>query len=43
MPLKSGKRNIGRNIKRLEREGKKPKQAIAIALRVARKGTHKGR
>jgi len=39
MPLdKSGsKASIGRNIKTEESEGKKPKQAIAIALSVARK------
>ena len=39
MPLiKSGsKKSIGENIKREESAGKKPKQAIAIALNVARK------
>ncbi len=37
MPLKSGKKNIGSNIKELESSGRKPKQAIAIALDVARK------
>lgn len=39
MPLiKSGsKKAIGENIKREEEAGKKPKQAIAIALNVARK------
>lgn len=39
MPLvKSGsKKAIGENIKREEAAGKKPKQAIAIALNVARK------
>jgi hypothetical protein len=43
MPLKPGKSRkiIGQNIKMEERYGKKPKQAIAIALRkagVKRKG-----
>jgi len=37
MPLKGGKANIGNNIKTEEAAGKKPKQAIAIALNVARK------
>jgi hypothetical protein len=39
MPLvKSGsKKAIGENIKREEAAGKEPKQAIAIALNVARK------
>ena len=37
MPLKKGKKNIGKNIK--EEEKTKPhKQAVAIALDVARKG-----
>lgn len=35
MPLLKGKKNIGRNIKTEEATGKKPKQAIAIALHVA--------
>ena len=39
MPLKPGKKNVGKNIKELESTGKYgPKQAIAIALDVARKG-----
>lgn len=38
MPLKSGKKNIGKNIAIEESHGKKPKQAVAIALNVARKG-----
>lgn len=40
MPLnKSGsKKSVGENIKTEEAAGKKPKQAIAIALNVARKG-----
>lgn len=37
MPLLKGKKNIGKNIKTEEEAGKKPKQAIAIALNVARK------
>jgi hypothetical protein len=37
MPLRKGKKNIGRNIKAEEAAGKKPSQAIAIALDVARK------
>lgn len=38
MPLKPGKKNIGRNIKTEINAGKPQKQAIAIALNVARKG-----
>ncbi len=39
MPLLKGKKNIGHNIKEEEEKaGKEPKQAIAIALNVARKG-----
>lgn len=39
MPLKSGKskKAVSENIKRLAREGKPPKQAIAIALQKAGK------
>ncbi len=37
MPLLPGKKNIGHNIKKEEESGKAPKQAIAIALNVARK------
>lgn len=39
MPLvkSASKKAIGENIKREESAGKKPKQAIAIALNVARK------
>ena len=37
MPLKSGKSNIGENINTEEAAGKPRKQAIAIALNVARK------
>jgi hypothetical protein len=38
MPLLSGKANIGKNIATEESHGKPKKQAIAIALNVARKG-----
>jgi len=38
MPLPKGKKNIGKNIKKLQKEGKPRKQAIAIALNVAGKG-----
>ena len=37
MPLLKGKKNIGHNIKTEEAAGKGKKQAIAIALNVARK------
>jgi hypothetical protein len=37
MPLPGGKQNIGKNIKAEEAAGKPPKQAVAIALNVARK------
>lgn len=39
MPLlkSASKKAVGENIKREEAAGKKPKQAIAIALNVARK------
>ena len=37
MPLLPGKQNIGKNIKTEEAHGKKPAQAKAIALDVARK------
>ncbi|MEY4332742.1 MAG: hypothetical protein RLZZ196_1480 [Bacteroidota bacterium] len=37
MPLKSGKKNIGKNIEELEGTGKYPhKQAVAIALNKAK-------
>jgi len=32
MPLKKGKKNIGENIAKLEKEGKSHDQAVAIAL-----------
>lgn len=35
MPLKSGKQNIGKNIKTEESNGKGHAQALAIALNVA--------
>lgn len=35
MPLKSGKKNIGANIKTEMAHGKKQSQAVAIAMRVA--------
>jgi hypothetical protein len=37
MPLKYGKKNIGKNISMLLKEGKGRKQSIAIALRQSRK------
>lgn len=37
MPLKPGKKNIGKNIKMEEKAGKPKNQAIATALNVARK------
>ena len=38
MPLLKGKKNIGKNIKTEIAHGKPKKQAIAIALDVARRG-----
>lgn len=32
MPLKKGKKNIGKNIEKLEKEGKPNDQAVAIAM-----------
>ena len=37
MPLLKGKKNIGKNIKELQSSGRPHKQAVAIALDVARK------
>lgn len=37
MPLKKGKANIGRNVGELEKSGRPHKQAVAIALDVARR------
>ena len=36
MPLKSGKKNIGKNIKELQKSGKPHKQAVAIAIKKAK-------
>ena len=41
MPLLAGKENIGKNIKTEQAAGKPHKQAIAIALSVARRGKKK--
>ena len=41
MPLKTGKKNIGKNIKTEMKAGKPRKQAIAIALSVAKKNKKK--
>lgn len=38
MPLKKGKKNIGKNIEIEQSEGKPHRQAVAIALNVSRKG-----
>jgi len=48
MPLKKGKskKAVGSNIKTLRKEGRPPKQAIAIALnkaRAAKRGSKRGR
>jgi hypothetical protein len=44
MPLRKGKKNIGKNIRELKAAGwSKPKQRIAIALRVARKSRKRKR
>ena len=37
MPLKPGKKNVGKNVDRLQKEGKPHKQAVAIALSVAKR------
>lgn len=37
MPLKPGKKNIGKNIEELKKSGKPHKQAVAIALEKAKK------
>lgn len=37
MPLKPGKKNIGKNIKEMENSGHPKDQAIAASLNVARK------
>lgn len=41
MPLKKGKKNIGKNIKELEEHGHSRKQSITIALSVAGKSKRK--
>lgn len=41
MPLKSGKKNIGKNISTLRKEGKSKSQSLAIALSIARKKKRK--
>ena len=41
MPLKYGKKNIGKNISVLLKEGKSKKQSIAIALSQSRKRKRK--
>lgn len=38
MPLLKGRKNIGRNIRELKATGRPQRQAIAIALDVARRG-----
>ena len=37
MPLKPGKKNIGKNLEKLKEEGYPRKQALAIALDVQRR------
>lgn len=37
MPLKSGKKNVGYNIRELMHSGRPQNQAVAIALEIARK------
>lgn len=41
MPLKKGKSNVGSNIKELMKAGKPQKQAVAIAMSVAKMGKKK--
>jgi len=41
MPLKPGKKNVGANIQTEMAAGKSRKQAVAIALAVARRGKSK--
>jgi hypothetical protein len=41
MPLKKGLKNFQENIKELIKSGYKPKQAVAIAYSVVRKGRGK--
>lgn len=37
MPLLKGKKNVGKNIKELKKTGRSHKQAVAIALKQAKK------
>lgn len=37
MPIKTGKKNIGKNLTKLKEEGYPRKQALAIALDVSRR------
>jgi hypothetical protein len=37
MPMKPGKKNVGKNIKKMEKEGKPHDQAVAIALDVEKR------
>lgn len=37
MPLSKGKKNVSKNIKKLVHEGYEQKQAVAIAMNVAKK------
>ena len=37
MPLKPGEKNIGKNIKELEKTGRPKEQAIAIAIKESQK------
>ncbi len=43
MPLKSGKKNIGKNLTKLKEESYPRKQALAIALDVMRRRKQKGK
>ena len=42
MPMKPGKKNIGKNLKKLDEEGYPRKQALAIALDVSRRRKKSG-
>lgn len=43
MPLMPGKKNIGKNLKKLDEEGYPRKQALAIALDVSRRKKSKSK
>ena len=43
MPLKKGKKNIGKNISELMHSGRKQSQAIAIAMDASRMAKKKGK